>query len=266
MLTHTLMQFVTALLVFVPLEALLPRYKDKKVLRAKWQTDTAYVLAGGLVISMGMTGLFVATNQFIMPLVDANFRAAIGNQPVLLQAVEIIIIADVGYYLIHRMFHQFPFLWRFHAVHHSIEEMDWLAAHRVHPVDQVLTRGVSMCVPLAMGYAPAAFVIFGAFFGWHSLLKHSNVKVSFGPLRWILATPTYHHWHHGNQPEAFDKNFAGQLPIIDILFGTAMMEEAEGPKAYGCDTPVPPDFVGQLAAPFQSPDQKLATLEPSVAK
>jgi len=265
MLTHTLIHFLTALLVFVPLEVLLPRHKDKKIFRLHWQTDTTYVLAGGLIISFGMTALFVATGQFILPLVDANFRAAVASQPILLQAVEIIIIADIGYYLIHRMFHQVPELWRFHAVHHSIEEMDWLAAHRVHPVDQILTRGVSICVPLAMGYAPAAFVIFGAFFGWHSLLKHSNVKVSFGPLRWLLATPTYHHWHHGNQPEAFDKNFTGQLPIIDLLFGTAIMKETEGPKAYGCDTPVPADFVGQLAHPIRSAPTQRPTLAPPVA-
>lgn len=260
MLTNTLIQFLTAVLVFVPLEVLLPRNKEKKIFRAKWQTDTAYVLAGGLFISFGMTALFVFTERMIAPLVDENFRQIMASQPVLLQALEIVIIADIGYYLIHRMFHQIPMLWRFHAIHHSIEEMDWLAAHRVHPLDQILTRGVSLCVPLAMGYSAPAFLIFGAFFGWHSLLKHSNLKVSFGPLRWLLATPTYHHWHHSNQREAFDKNFAGQLPIIDMLFGTAIMKEKEGPTGYGCDTPVSSDFIGQLADPFRTPESQTSKL------
>jgi sterol desaturase/sphingolipid hydroxylase (fatty acid hydroxylase superfamily) len=86
------------------------------------------------------------------------------------------------------------------------------------------------------------------------MLKHSNFKISFGPLRWILASPTYHHWHHANQPEAYDRNFAGQLPLIDLLFGTAIMKEAEGPSAYGVDEPIPEDFVGQLIVPFRKAD------------
>ena len=253
MLVDILTHFLAAMLIFVPLETLVPRQRGQKILRQFWQIDTAYALFAGILIATGMTALFVGSERLFAPLIDEGIRTAIRGQPVVLQAIELIVIADVGYYLIHRLFHEVPALWRFHAVHHSIEEMDWLAAYRVHPIDQILTRGVSLLIPLALGYSGAAFAIFGFFFSWHSALKHSNVKVSFGPLRWILATPTYHHWHHANQAEARDKNFAGQLPLIDLLFGTAIMKEKEGPTVYGTDHPLPAGFMAQLAEPFHVP-------------
>lgn len=251
MLMNILSHFLFAMLIFVPLEALAPRRRDQKILRQLWQTDTAYALFAGTLIAAGMTALFLGTQAIFAPLVGEPIRNAIAAQPLVLQVIEIVVIADVGYYLIHRAFHAVPALWRIHAVHHSIEDMDWLAAYRVHPVDQIMTRGVSLMIPIILGFSPAAFAIFGFFFSWHSVLKHSNVKVSFGPLRWLLATPTYHHWHHANQAEAFDKNFAGQLPIIDLLFGTAIMKEKEGPAAYGTDQPLPRDFVDQLIQPLR---------------
>ena len=252
MLMNILSHFLVAMLIFVPLEALLPRRRDKKIFRRLWQMDTAYALFAGVLIAAGMTALFLGTEKLLGPLVGEDIRSAVAGQPLVLQVVELIVIADLGYYLIHRMFHTVPALWRIHAVHHSIEDMDWLAAYRVHPIDQVMTRGVSLMIPIILGFSPLAFAIFGFFFSWHSVLKHSNVNVSFGPFRWLLATPTYHHWHHANQPEAFDKNFAGQLPIIDLMFGTAIMKETAGPAAYGTDQPVPRGFVDQLIQPLRA--------------
>ena len=250
MVKDILTHFLIALVIFVPLETLLPRRKDKKIFRPHLLVDVCYALLAGLVIMAGMTGLFVFAQAGIRPLIPEAIRTVITSQPLVLQVLEVIVIADFGYYLIHRMFHEVPGLWRFHAVHHSIEDMDWVAGSRVHPIDQIMTRGVSMMVPIVLGYSDAAMAIFALFFSWHSVLKHSNVKISFGVFHWILATPTYHHWHHANQPEAFDKNFAGQLPVIDLLFGTAIMKEKEGPKVYGTNHPVPKDFPRQLILPF----------------
>ena len=266
MFRDVLLDFLISMLIFVPLETLLPRRKGKKVFRRLWQTDTAYALINVFLILMGMTAIYVVARSVFGPLVGENIRGAIAAQPVILQVIEIAVIADLGYYLIHRLFHEIPALWRFHAVHHSIEEMDWLAAARVHPIDQIMTRGISLMIPIALGYSGAAMVIFGFIFNWHSTLKHSNVNVSFGPLRWILATPTYHHWHHANQAEAFDRNFAGQLPIIDLMFGTAIMKEKEGPSAYGTDHPMPSGFIAQLAAPFRRPRAQAGSMSQPVTE
>ena len=129
--------------------------------------------------------------------------------------------------------------------------MDWLASHRVHAVDQIITGSATLLVPMVLGFSDAALYLYAVQFGWHSLLKHSNVRISWGPLRWILATPIYHHWHHANQPEAYDKNFAAQLPFIDLLFGTAIMKEREAPEVYGIDEHMPAGYVDQFWHPFR---------------
>jgi len=236
--------------VFIPLEFLLPRLQEKKILRENWALDLCYALIAGLIITSGIFVIIILGIIFINPILSPKVTTFVAAQPLFIQIIAIMIVADIGYYLIHRMFHENPTLWKLHAIHHNIEEMDWLAAHRVHPIDQILTRGLSLIIPYTFGFSTAAITIYFLIYGWHSYLKHSNVNIRFGPLKWLLVSPTYHHWHHANEEHAFDKNYAGQLPILDILFGTAIMEEKKGPEHYGTDTPVPPSFLGQLALPF----------------
>ena len=89
-------------------------------------------------------------------------------------------------------------------------------------------------------------------YGWQSVLIHSNVRINFGPLRWLLASPEFHHWHHSRDREARDKNFAGQLPLLDLLFGTSYMPPGRMPSKYGLDQPVPATYPAQLLYPFRS--------------
>ena len=166
-------------------------------------------------------------------------------------------LADTGFYLAHRAFHAVPFLWRFHSIHHSIEEMDWLAAHRVHPVDQILTKSASFVPVFALDFSSTAILIFTLVYQWQSLFIHSNTRIRVGPLKWLLASPQFHHWHHANEREAWDKNFAGQLPLLDILGGTLFMPDRM-PQKYGTDDPVPPLYHQQLAYPFVGSTERLA--------
>ena len=103
---------------------------------------------------------------------------------------------------------------------------------------------------LALGFATAPLVAFAILYQWQSLLIHANVRLGFGPLRWIIASPQFHHWHHADAPEAFDKNFAGQLPILDLAFGTLHLPSGRMPERYGTDRPVPRSYLGQLVSPF----------------
>ena len=75
-------------------------------------------------------------------------------------------------------------------------------------------------------------------------------RIGFGPLRWLVVSPIYHHWHHALEPEAIDKNFAVQLAFIDRLFGALYLPEGKIPQKYGTDTSVPDTYLGQLAVPF----------------
>lgn len=163
-----------------------------------------------------------------------------------------IIIADIGYYAAHRICHTVPALWKFHAVHHSIEEMDWLATHRVHPVDQIFSSAVSLLPVWCMGFSLEALVIHQVIYQAHSLLLHSNVRIKFGPLKWLFASPEYHHWHHANERDAYDRNFAAQLSIIDVIARTVFIPVKRQPKSYGLNEPMPRQYHLQMIHPFRS--------------
>ncbi len=245
--------FILVCLVFFPLERLLPLRSEQRIFRRRWQTDLIHVFATGFLIRVATIFLISLAVFYLQSFVPASFRVAIAAQPVWLAFVEVLVIADLGFYLVHRAFHAIPCLWRFHAIHHSIEEMDFLAAHRVHPIDQILTRGATLIPAFLLGFALEAILLFGAVYQWQAVLIHSNVRIKFGPLRWIVASPAFHHWHHANCPAAIDKNFAGQLPVIDFLFGTIYLPRGEAPQKYGIDEPVPASYLSQLTYPFKRP-------------
>jgi sterol desaturase/sphingolipid hydroxylase (fatty acid hydroxylase superfamily) len=133
----------------------------------------------------------------------------------------------------------------------------------VHPIDQILTKGTSLLPVFALGFSAWPIAVYGVLYQWQAVLIHSNVRVGFGPLGLIFASPRFHHWHHANHREAFDKNFAGQLSILDRLFGTLHLPEHEYPSRYGIDDPIPPRYAAQLLAPFDSPKQPAARPAPA---
>ena len=134
-------------------------------------------------------------------------------------------------------------------MHHSITEMDWLAAGHLHPLDQVFTRSCAVVPLLALGFTRATF---GAYLVFATLLAigiHANVRFRFGPLLHVVATPEFHHWHHSKDPAAIDTNFGG-FPIVDRLFGTLYLPADHHPADYGTSEPEPDGYLAQLAWPF----------------
>jgi sterol desaturase/sphingolipid hydroxylase (fatty acid hydroxylase superfamily) len=244
---------LVAAVFFIPLERLLALHKEQGLLRKGLSLDLTHLLVNGILVTYGVAAVMMLTLLLQGRFIPENWIAAVAAQPIPLQFVEILLIADFMFYAAHRAFHGIPFLWRFHAVHHSIERLDWIAAHRVHPVDQILTKGTSLVLVFALGFEVAAIALYGVFYQWHGLLVHANVRINFGPLRWLLASPQFHHWHHANHPEAIDRNFSPQLPIWDILFGTLYLPDDKMPERYGTDYPIPATYAGQLAHPFLSP-------------
>jgi sterol desaturase/sphingolipid hydroxylase (fatty acid hydroxylase superfamily) len=238
-------------LVFVPLEQLLPLHGGRKLFRPLWFQDLLHYFFSGILIRFGILAVVVSVVAGLATATPGALHEAVRGLPIWLQTILVIAVADFGFYAAHRMFHAVPRLWRFHAIHHSIEEMDWLAAHRVHPVDQILTKSASLVPVFALGFSEVAIGIYALLYHWHSLLIHSNVRLGFGPLRWLVASPQFHHWHHANERAAYDKNFAGQLPIWDVIFGTLHLPGRQVPHRYGVDDPVPRDYVGQLVYPLR---------------
>lgn len=237
--------------IFIPLERLAPLHPEQGLLRRNWANDLFYLMFNGFVVRAGAFVLVGAAMVGLRMVMDADTTEVVRSQPLWLQVIEVIIIADIGYYLAHRSFHAVPFLWQFHAVHHSIEEMDWLASHRVHPVDQIISSSVSLLPVFFLGFSSGAVAIYALIYHFHSLLVHSNIRVDFGPLKWLLASPNYHHWHHANQPEAYGRNFAAQLSIIDAIAGTLFMP-GQHPEKYGLNDPMPALYHQQFLHPFRA--------------
>jgi sterol desaturase/sphingolipid hydroxylase (fatty acid hydroxylase superfamily) len=158
-------------------------------------------------------------------------------------------LALVGQYWGHRLTHQVPFLWRFHAVHHSIEQMDWVASARLHPLDQAFTQAFTVLPLFLLGYDGGVFAGVTVFVTLLALFQHANVRLRFPVLRWVINTPEWHHWHHAIDAPARDKNFG--LPVIDKVFGTAYMPKHERPSGFGTPDPVPATgYVAHLRFPF----------------
>ena len=180
-------------------------------------------------------------------------QAWVAGQPGVVQFLEILVLTDVCQYWVHRAFHRVPLLWRFHEIHHSAETMDWIAGARLHLVDVAVTRGLTYVPIYVLGFDQAALVAYVVFVSVQATFIHANVRFEFGPLAWLLATPRFHHWHHGIEPEAVDKNFAIHLPVLDWLFGTFHLPKGRWPSGYGVqsDRPVPDGFMRQLAHPFR---------------
>jgi sterol desaturase/sphingolipid hydroxylase (fatty acid hydroxylase superfamily) len=237
---------------FVPLERLFALRPEQDVFRPGWRTDLAYFGISALLLQLTT----LLTLRPAMVLFDwaasADVQAWVSGQPRLVQFVEILVLTDVCQYWIHRAFHRVPLLWRFHEIHHSAETMDWIAGARLHLVDVAATRGLTYVPIYVLGFDPAALVAYVVFVSVQATFIHANVRFEFGRLAWVVATPRFHHWHHGIEPEAVDKNFAIHLPLLDWLFGTFHLPPGQWPAGYGVQSerPVPDGFLRQLVHPF----------------
>jgi sterol desaturase/sphingolipid hydroxylase (fatty acid hydroxylase superfamily) len=167
------------------------------------------------------------------------------------QVIVYLIGNDLLMYLTHRAFHTAR-LWRFHAIHHSSESLEWISATRFHPVDQIFHSGFADVAMMLLGIPPDVLVFLAPWTVGSSALVHANLNWTFGPFRYVLASPVWHRWHHTGPERGGSKNFAGTFPFIDLLFGTFYLPRGELPDAFGVDEPnYPTDFVSQLIHPFR---------------
>lgn len=249
-LDYFVLELLVLGLIFVPVEALFP-LRDQKVLRAGWQTDLKHFFVSHAGVQLLSFAALIPAQILFAWAVKLDFQQAVAAQPLWLQVAEIIIVVDFATYWIHRAFHQVPWLWSFHAIHHSSEKMDWLAGSRMHPVDVVVTRAVAFLPVFVFGFAASALYVYLAFVSFHAVFIHANVRWRFPYLRWVITTPEYHHWHHTSDEEGIDKNFVSFLPAWDLLFGTAHQPDY-WPKRYGTVKFQPPEsYFGQLFYPFR---------------
>lgn len=236
--------------IFVPLERAFAQRPESTTFRPGWVTDGIYLAINHLAVqALTFTTLLPAT-ALAGVWQPAWLQARVTEQPVWLQFIEIVIVADLAFYWIHRAYHAVPALWRVHAVHHSSESMDWLAGPRLHLIETVSVRSLVLVPIFLLGFGRPALYAYLVFVSFHAEFIHSNIRWRFGWLDHVITTPRGHHWHHAVAP--VDKNFAVHVPWLDRLFGTQYLPKDAWPSEYGiADRPVPEGWLRQLMYPFR---------------
>jgi sterol desaturase/sphingolipid hydroxylase (fatty acid hydroxylase superfamily) len=246
------------LAVFVPIERFCALH-SQKIFRKEIAVDVGYYFLTGLLPGLVLGPPISLAVLAIHHVIPGGVLATVAGWPIWLKACATMMVGETAYYWAHRMSHQIPFLWRFHAIHHSAEQLDFLVNTRLHPVDLVWSRMVMLTPIFALGLAnPVHFgdgltaviiLLVGSTWGY---FIHSNVRWRLGPFEWLLTTPGFHHWHHSHGGRRRDCNYASMFPWLDRIFGTHYLPNA-WPERYGINEPMPDSLAGQFIHPLAPP-------------
>jgi len=243
----TALSFAVLVMIFLPMEKVFPAKFRQKFFRPHWLLDLCFFL--GQYFIWG-TAVLWALNYFgfrLNHIVPQNLRVAVAGQSWWLQAIEVVILSDFLIYWGHRLQHKVEFLWRFHKVHHSSEHLDWLAAHREHPLDTIYTVGLINLPAFILGFPLETIAGLIAFRGIWAIYIHSNVRLPIGHLRILIGAPELHHWHHDINRSA--GNYANISPLMDVIFGTYVCPDHE-PEQFGIEEAMPKNYIGQMIYPL----------------
>jgi len=245
---------IILVVIFVPLEQIFAVH-PQKVLRKGVVTDLCYYFLSSVLPALLLGAPIGLLAWVVHQAVPSGVLAATAALPLWARVFCGLVAGEIGYYWGHRWSHEIPFLWRFHSIHHSAAEVNFLVSSRAHPIDMVFGRFCSLVPIYVLGLAePGALadvrvpVLVGAIGIIWGFFIHANLRWRFGPLEWLISTPAFHHWHHTlNGP--INRNYASTLPWLDWIFGTYYLPN-EFPEAYGIKARLPESLLGQLAYPL----------------
>jgi sterol desaturase/sphingolipid hydroxylase (fatty acid hydroxylase superfamily) len=239
-------------MIFILIEKLFPIYRGQPVFRLGWQTDFTHFIVNHLVVGLILLIVNYAIHRLFNWALYPPLQQAIADLPFLVEVFLIVLVADLVQYWTHRAYHEVPLLWRLHAIHHSAKVMDWMAGSRLHMLELIMTRVAVLGVIYVMGFSKEVIDVYIIIVGFQAVLNHSNVRLPWGPLRKVIVTPDFHHWHHSSDQEALDRNYAAHFSFLDSLFGTAVKADRSFPRQYGVlGDYVPEGFLKQLVFPFK---------------
>lgn len=244
-LGHPLFIFGVMALVFLPLERLRPAWAGHKLPRPRWLADLAFFFTAAGLLWLEVNWWVRVLPVWLKPLSLAAVQGAVASLPGWSTAPLAFLIATFFDYWGHRLLHT-PLFWPLHAVHHSPPQVDWLSGVRVHPLELFFLR-TAQIVPLVwLGFPPHVYTVVP--FGWFlfGCFTHSNLKLPWGPLKWLVVTPQYHHWHHSTDLALRDTNFGGFIPLWDWAFGT-LTPPVGTPEVTGVTVPVPDGYLRSIA-------------------
>ncbi len=167
--------------------------------------------------------------------------------PLALQVVLAIIGLDLIMYLLHRIYHKYPVLWRFHRVHHIDRELDASTGIRFHPFEELFTMAVKMTGIAFLGAPALAVLLFEILLNFFTMFAHLNVQFKFKTemvLRKLIITPGMHRIHHSAHPRETNSNFGFIFSWWDKFLGTYTLvsESGERKLAFGVEEYLAPKY------------------------
>lgn len=244
---HAIIRPLIILGVFLLVEVLLigpPR---------SWRTTLfALCVQATIVVVTLMTAPFLArllpSALPIGPLIrldQADLPLWLGVAAPVMLAIASIFAMNFAQYWVHRLQHTIPILWRFHSVHHSIEDMDAMNSY-THPLDNLLERVGFMLMATLIGFNFETLILIVGFMSIHDRLLHTRAPINFGPLGWLLVDNRYHFMHHSVLPQDYGRNYSAWFSVWDRMFGTYRKPHPSDLPATGVDDILPPRTISQF--------------------
>jgi sterol desaturase/sphingolipid hydroxylase (fatty acid hydroxylase superfamily) len=265
-LDWALLDILVSAVIFIPIELFLPKKLSQTKFHSEWRTDLVYFVISHLLIQVTGVVIQLPAVMIFGKMGLSGFHAIVQGIPFIPQLLLAMFVSDLFQYTGHYFFHKIPFLWRFHAVHHSTKNIDWLAGSRTHFVDLIAVRAISFIPLYVCGFSRDVFTTYIVIVAIQAVLAHANTNINFGFLKYVFVTPQYHHWHHSDDPKAYDTNFAIHFPFIDMIFGTYYPMGDTWPESTGLgDAKFPKGFAKQFVFPFvKNPSEENNLEDPSV--
>ena len=260
---------ILSLFVWV-LEVVVPWRKKQPVFRKDFWLDAFYMFFNFFLFSLvaynAISNVGVELFNDLLRLFGIENLVAIHVEslPIWSQFLLLFLLADFIQWGVHVILHRVPWMWEFHKVHHSVREMGFAAHLRFHWMETIFYK-TALYLPLTMiGFGIDDFFLLHAFTILIGHLNHSNINISWGPLKYVLNSPVMHIWHHSkNLPDdrKYGMNYGISLSLWDYLFGTAHVPHDGRDIELGFDdvADYPDSFVAQMKEPFvknQEPKHK----------
>jgi sterol desaturase/sphingolipid hydroxylase (fatty acid hydroxylase superfamily) len=257
--------FLIVVSVFAALlEVLIPWRKGQKLIRKQFWLDAFYMFFNFFIFMIFFMGMAKVAEQLLRQFIGlfgveltALHIVNVGALPVAVQLILLFIISDFVQWWTHRLLHKVNFLWNFHKVHHSVEQMGFAAHLRYHWMETIVYKTIQY-LPIVLLLNIQSSYVFIVFYIQILIghLNHSNIRLDYGPLKYIFNSPHMHIWHHAKtlpKERRFGVNFGISLSIWDYIFGTAYVPHSGRDIELGFEEveQYPKTFFGQMIVPFK---------------
>jgi len=175
------------------------------------------------------------------------------NWPILLQAILLVLLADLAKYWFHRLGHETDLGWRLHSVHHAVKRVYWLNGFRIHPLYHLINFMIAVLPWVCLGAKPEVVALYTVILAVSAAFQHANIKLEHGWLNYVFNTNHLHRWHHSRELSESNANYGAVILLWDLLFGTFSLQKASAPDEIGMASeksyPIN-SYIKQLIVPF----------------